>query len=106
MWSLTSGPKDNLRYASAVCLFDYPAHKKTTTTPCDLASACAPLQDSLEYGNLDPENATEYGYCQANDGVLYGTNIDDCVTCLQSSSSTYLANCKPFPRSALLLPWG
>ncbi|KAJ0116267.1 hypothetical protein J7T55_005213 [Diaporthe amygdali] len=82
----------NLRYASAVCLFDYPAHKKTTTTPCDLASACAPLQDSLEYGNLDPENATEYGYCQANDGVLYGTNIDDCVTCLQSSSSTYLAN--------------
>lgn len=101
----------NLRYASAVCLYDYPDHKKTTTTPCDLTSACAPLQGALEYGSLEPENGTEYGYCQADDGVLNGTNIDDCVTCLQSSSSTYLANflralqagCKeqPLPGAAL-----
>ncbi|KAG6356977.1 hypothetical protein INS49_014853 [Diaporthe citri] len=101
----------NLRYASAVCLYDYPGHKKTATTPCDLTSACAPLQGTLEYGSLDPENGTEYGYCQADDGVLYGANVDDCVTCLQSSSSTYLANflralqagCKeqPLPGAAL-----
>lgn len=76
-----------------MCLYGYPDHKKTTTTPCDLNSACAPLQGALEYGSLGPENGTEYGYCQAGDGVLYGANIDDCVTCLQSSSSTYLANC-------------
>lgn len=91
------GPKDNLRYASAVCLYDYPDHKKTTTTPCDLTSACAPLQGALEYGKLNPDNRTEYGYCQADDGVLNGANMEDCVTCLQSSSSTYLANCERFP---------
>ncbi|KAG8159305.1 hypothetical protein KVR01_010966 [Diaporthe batatas] len=84
----------NLRFASAVCLYDYPSHNTTTTTPCDLNSACAPLQGALEYGSLRPENATGYGYCQADGGVLEGANLDDCVTCLQSSSSTYLANCE------------
>ncbi|KAH8771997.1 hypothetical protein F5883DRAFT_415368 [Diaporthe sp. PMI_573] len=95
----TSGEEDdvswflyNLRYASSVCLYDYPSHNKTTTTPCDLNSACAPLQGALEYGGLRPENGTEYGYCQAENGALDATGIDDCVTCLQSSSSAYVAN--------------
>lgn len=82
----------NLRFASAVCLYDYPSHNTTTTTPCDLNSACAPLQGALEYGSLRLENGTDYGYCQANGGVLGGADLDDCVTCLQSSSSAYLAN--------------
>lgn len=45
-------------------------------------------------GNLDPTNETEYGYCQADDDAFYGTSIDDCVGCLQSSASTYTANCE------------
>ncbi|PSR97174.1 hypothetical protein BD289DRAFT_480336 [Coniella lustricola] len=89
----------NLRYASAVCIFDFPnknssnsTSSKSTSLSCDLEYACAPLQGALEYGNLDPSNETEYGYCSADDSAFYGTSIDTCVSCLQSSPSTYTAN--------------
>lgn len=85
---------DNLRYASAVCLYDFPKHKENSTSSCDLEYACSPLQEALESGNLDPSNETEFGYCQADNNAFYGTAINDCVSCLQSSSSSYMANCK------------
>lgn len=69
---------------------------------CDLEYACAPLQGALEYGNLDPSNETEYGYCSADDSAFYGTSIDTCVSCLQSSPSTYTANCKKYTLSIIV----
>lgn len=85
---------DNLRYASAVCLYDFPKHRNNSTASCDLEYACSPLQRALESGNLDPSNENEYRYCQADNNTFYGTAIDDCVSCLQSSSSNYMANCE------------
>ncbi|KAF3770665.1 hypothetical protein M406DRAFT_354521, partial [Cryphonectria parasitica EP155] len=88
----------NLRYASSVCIYDFPNHNISNSSSssseesCDLQYACAPLQEALEYGNLNPSNGTDYGYCQADGGAFYGTAIDDCVSCLQASPSTYTAN--------------
>lgn len=67
--------------------------------------ACKPLQGAIESGNLVPSNETEYGYCQADDDAFYGTSIDDCVSCLQSSASTYTANCE-FARTPCSLKAG
>lgn len=79
-----------------MCLYDFPAHNNTNSTlTCDLEYACAPLRGGLEYGNLDPANETQYGYCQADNNAFYGTSIGDCVSCLESSPSTYTANCEP-----------
>lgn len=77
-----------------MCIYDFPRHNETQTTTCNLEYACAPLQGALEYGNLNPKNETEYGYCEADSNAFYGTSIDDCVSCLRSSPSTYMANCK------------
>ncbi|KAJ4423821.1 hypothetical protein N0V82_001560 [Gnomoniopsis sp. IMI 355080] len=103
----------NLRYASAVCLYDFPAHdaNASETSACDLNYACKPLQGAIESGNLNPANETEYGYCQADNNAFYGTSINDCVSCLQSSASTYTANfllalqagCKQEPGPGTLL---
>lgn len=80
-----------------MCLYDFPAHNDTnSTSTCDLEYACAPLKAAIEYGNLESSNETVYGYCQADDSAFYGTGINDCVSCLESSPSTYTANCK-FP---------
>lgn len=92
--SMSNTATDNLRYASAVCLYDYPKHRENSTSSCDLEYACSPLQEALESGNLDPSNETEFGYCQADNNAFYGTAINDCVSCLQSSSSNYMANCR------------
>lgn len=103
----------NLRYASAVCLYDFPSHNASAnaTSACDLDYACEPLQGAIESGSLNPANETEYGYCQADNNAFYGTSINDCVSCLQSSASTYTANfllalqagCKQEPEPGTLL---
>ncbi|CAN8096103.1 unnamed protein product [Discula destructiva] len=103
----------NLRYASAVCLYDYPSQNTSAdaTSVCNVDHACKPLQGALVSGNLNPLNETQYGYCQADDDAFYGTSIDNCVSCLQSSPSTYTANfllaleagCKQEPAPGALL---
>lgn len=86
--------EDNLRYASAVCLYDYPTHRENWTETCDLQAACQPLQGAIETG-LDLEaNSSEFAYCSVDDSAFYGTGIDDCVSCLQSSPDSYVANCE------------
>lgn len=85
---------DNLRYASATCLFDYPKHRVNSTASCDLDSACKPLQTSLEAGLGTQTGAADFSYCSADDSAFHGSNINNCVTCLQSSSSSYVANCE------------
>lgn len=40
-----------------------------------------------------PANRTDYGYCSADEAAFYGSNIDSCVSCLQLSPQSYLANC-------------
>lgn len=83
-----------MRYASAVCLYDYPAHKEIVNTTCDLSAACQPLQGALETGLNLQSDVSEYEYCSVDDSAFYGTGIDDCVSCLQSSPESYLANCE------------
>lgn len=91
-------PQDNLRFASAVCLYDYPKHEKNSSS-CDLGSACLPLQTALETGlALATSPSSAFGYCSADNSAFYGTSIDDCVSCLQSSSDTYGANCEYCPQ--------
>lgn len=101
----------NLRYASAVCLYDYPTHRTNRTETCDLSAACQPLQGAIETGlNLQGDSG-EFAYCSVDDSVLYGTGIDDCVSCLQSSPDSYVANflialqagCQQQPASGAIL---
>ncbi|KUI56814.1 hypothetical protein VP1G_04125 [Cytospora mali] len=82
----------NLRYASAVCLYDYPALQANKSETCDLSTACQPLQGAIETGLDLNSDSGEFAYCSADDSVFYGTGIDDCVSCLQSSPDSYLAN--------------
>ncbi|KKY33089.1 putative exo-alpha-sialidase neuraminidase [Diaporthe ampelina] len=82
----------NLRYASATCLFDYPKHRANSTASCDLDTACKPLQTAVETGLGTQAGDSDFSYCSADDSAFYGSNIDNCVTCLQSSSSSYVAN--------------
>lgn len=86
--------QDNLRYASATCLFDYPEHRANSTASCDLDTACKPLQKAVETGLSSQTGAADFSYCSADDSAFHGSNIDNCVTCLQSSSSSYVANCE------------
>ncbi|KUI71047.1 hypothetical protein VM1G_07208 [Cytospora mali] len=82
----------NLRYASAVCLYDYPALQANKSETCDLSTACQPLQGAIETGlDLDSDSG-DFAYCSTDDSVFYGTGIDECVSCLQSSPDSYLAN--------------
>ncbi|ROW06009.1 hypothetical protein VMCG_04657 [Cytospora schulzeri] len=82
----------NLRYASAVCLYDYPTHRANWTETCDLSAACQPLQGAIETGLDLQSESGEYAYCSVDNSVFYGTGIDDCVSCLQSSPDSYVAN--------------
>ncbi|KAL1867455.1 hypothetical protein Daus18300_006299 [Diaporthe australafricana] len=91
MPNLTSA-QDNLRFASATCLFDYPKHRANSTASCDLDTACKPIQTAVETGLTTQAEAGDYLYCSADDSAFHGSNVNDCVTCLQSSSSSYVAN--------------
>ncbi|KAI7776558.1 exo-alpha-sialidase neuraminidase [Diaporthe eres] len=82
----------NLRYASATCLFNYPEHNANSTASCDLDTACKPLQKAVETGLSSQTGAADFSYCSADDSAFHGSSIDNCVTCLQSSSSSYVAN--------------
>lgn len=85
---------DNLRYATSVCLWGWPTHKKNVSSPCDIDYACHPLQKALETGNLNPANETEYQYCTAGGSVFQSSSVQNCIQCLQASSDqNYMSNC-------------
>jgi len=83
----------NLRYAVDVCVFAFP--NSTTggsSSPCALDQTCGPLKGALEVGGLDPDKASEYDYCTANNG-LFGSQGSSCSQCLGlSSGQKYLSN--------------
>ncbi|POS79627.1 hypothetical protein DHEL01_v201991 [Diaporthe helianthi] len=82
----------NLRFASATCLFDYPKHRDNSTAYCDLETACKPLQTAVETSLNTKSGKSDFSYCSADHSAFQGSNVDNCVTCLQSSPSSYVAN--------------
>lgn len=88
--------QDNLRYSVDVCLYGFPnaPTAKTVSSPCDIDFACRPLKKSLEAGNLNPGNGTQFDYCTADGGSFSGTQLQDCIQCFRSSSNQfYMSNC-------------
>ncbi|CAK7223977.1 hypothetical protein SCUCBS95973_005362 [Sporothrix curviconia] len=87
----------NVRYAVDVCLFSSPgksASNSSTSSPCILSGNCLPLKENLETGDMKPDNETEYQYCTASSGAFGGTQLNNCVECLQTNTpQSYLSNC-------------
>jgi hypothetical protein len=48
---------------------------------------------ALEDGGLDPNNSTEFSYCDADGGAMTGTFYSKCLACVSASGdSNYVAN--------------
>ncbi|KAI0596736.1 hypothetical protein F4775DRAFT_584771 [Biscogniauxia sp. FL1348] len=72
----------NLRYATSHCLFE------ATSGPCVTTTACGPLRDAVEYGNLS-SSVTLYGYCS----LWSDYQLEKCTDCLSAwSEGHYLHN--------------
>lgn len=99
--------QDNVRYAVDVCVYGFPNATKSVSSPCDIDYACQPLKSALEIGGLNPENATEFDYCDADDGKFSGAQVEACIQCFDSSSSqAFMANCTfSMHQSKALLPY-
>lgn len=83
----------NVRYAVDVCVYGFPNATKSVSSPCDIDYACQPLKSALEIGGLNPENATEFDYCDADNGKFSGAQVEACIQCFDSSSSqAFMAN--------------
>ncbi|KAI0130041.1 hypothetical protein BJ170DRAFT_297861 [Xylariales sp. AK1849] len=83
----------NLRYSVDVCVYGFPNATETVSSPCDIDYACLPLKTALEAGGLNPDNATEFEYCDADGGNFTGPHLDACIQCFDSSTNqAYLSN--------------
>ncbi|KAI1487284.1 hypothetical protein F5X96DRAFT_650667 [Biscogniauxia mediterranea] len=72
----------NLRYATSQCLFE------AASGPCVTTTACGPLRDAVEYGNLS-SSVTLYGYCS----LWSDYQLEKCTDCLSAwSEGHYLHN--------------
>jgi hypothetical protein len=77
------------------CLWGFPNATSTISSPCDIDYACLPLKKALTYGNLNPSEETQWGYCSADNGSFLGVNLSPCIQCFQASKDEeYIANCK------------
>lgn len=100
---------DNLRYAAANCLWNYPNNATGLgSTPCTTELACGPLNVTIEHGILNPRDTTAYSYCSAaNNAGMSDELFERCTSCIASDPRAhYLANCRksevqPFRVSAL-----
>lgn len=73
------------------CLYN---DTKSSSSPCNIDYACAPLKTALEAGNLNPSNGTQLDYCTADGGAFSGSQLDNCIQCFRSSSSQFfMSNC-------------
>ncbi|KAK3373773.1 hypothetical protein B0T24DRAFT_528711 [Lasiosphaeria ovina] len=84
----------NMRYSVAYCIFGYPNATGLGSNPCSTSTACGPLQDSMQYGLVKPNNLDSYSYCSAGDGEAKATgDFERCGACVTADGSTdYLAN--------------
>jgi len=83
-----------MRFAIDSCIFEYQNSTDPISTPCSTDTACGPLSEALENGNLDPTTESGYGYCSADENAFLGTFNQECVSCLQAGNTKILANCK------------
>ncbi|WEW59231.1 hypothetical protein PRK78_004700 [Emydomyces testavorans] len=51
----------NLRYAFSSCIFNFPTHKQSLSTPCQVT--CNSLQEAIEYGLVNPRPQAAYDFC-------------------------------------------
>lgn len=77
-----------MRYATSYCLFGYP-DGSAMASPCITSTACGPLVQSLEYGDLET-NSTGYDYCS----LWRSDQVTKCRSCLEAASQNFLSNCE------------
>ncbi|KAF4983949.1 hypothetical protein FDECE_17188, partial [Fusarium decemcellulare] len=85
----------NVRYAFDVCLYSYPdaLASGTINSPCNIDGGCGRLEDALQKSLLNSNNDNQFDYCEEDDSIIEGSSYNDCLECLESSSSQkYLAN--------------
>ncbi|ROW02622.1 hypothetical protein VSDG_01620 [Cytospora chrysosperma] len=89
------------------CLECLQTSKNASESESDVSWFLCAIETGL---NLQGDSG-EFAYCSVDDSVLYGTGIDDCVSCLQSNPDSYVANfliaiqagCQQQPASGALL---
>lgn len=74
----------NLRYATSYCLFNFPEHEDYGDNPCMTRTACGPLIDAVQYGNLST-NGTSYDYCSK----WISAQVPKCIGCVKNGDDFF-----------------